>query len=347
MTVLWRYHLAHEFPDEIEALRADFPETRQIVSSDTSEFRSALPEADIVVSAPMTEEDHRSASAMKAHFLPYAGTDRLPLQEYADRGITVANSHGNAAVVAERALALALAAAGRVVEFHNQLKEGLWARRANDPAQVFEYWRSLQGARCVSVGVGRIGSRIAELMSGFNCHFTGVARPSTRSQNGSRRTAPFHAIETDLLKALQGADIVFLALPLTAETNGLVGPEALQAMDGAILVNVSRGEIVQEEALFRALSRRSATRYDEEYRSESGPVAAGIDCWWVYPETFEEPRLPSRLPFHRLPNVVISPHAASHTREGKRGQMAETIENVRSYLETGIPRHRVDLTAGY
>ncbi len=373
MTVLWRYHLAHEFPQEIESLRTEFPDTQQVVAEDREQFRSALPHADIVVSAPMTEAEHRSAVSMKAHFMPYAGVNRLPLNEYAERGIIVANSHGNADVVAERAVTLALAAAGRVVEFHNGLREGLWARRHGDPAQIFEYWQSLQGKRCVSVGVGRIGCRIAELMRGFNCEFTGVGRRASRPEGGDlsattgdnrsdqnskdnqdntrsrqgTQNAPFERIETNLITALHGADVVFLALPLTPETEGIIGSEALQAMDGALLVNVSRGEIIQEEPLYRSLSSRTAGHPDARPETEKGPYAAGLDCWWVYPDSFEEPRLPSRFPFHRLDNVVLSPHAASHTSEGKWGQLAETLENIRSFLKTGTPKHKVDLTAGY
>lgn len=184
MTVLWRYHLAHEFPAEVESLRAEFPNTRQIVAGDREQFRSALPHAD---------------------------------------------------VVAERALGLALATAGRVVEFHNGLRKGLWSRRAGDPAQIFEHWMSLQGKRCVSVGVGRIGCRIAELMKEFNCRFTGVGRGASVPDSTNRDRGPFDEIKHSLLSALDGAEVVFLALPLTPDTEGLIGPRELEAMDGAIL----------------------------------------------------------------------------------------------------------------
>ncbi len=351
MTIAWHYHLALEFPEEIDALRKELPECRIAVAGDRAEFGRMLPEADVVVSGPMSAEEVRAAVRMKAHFLPYAGVNSLPLAEYSERGIVVANSHGNAAIVAERAVTLALAAAGRIVEFHNGLAAGLWARREG-PAQIFEYWRSLQGAECAVIGAGQIGRRIAQLLRGFDITTVGVRR-----RTGGEAT-PFSRIVAGVSEAIESADVVFLAVPLTEETHALIDAQAISRMNNAILVNVSRGEIVDEHALYRSL-REHAGAGAAANSSAAGPngrtpprrsrgvAAAGIDCWWRYPDSFTDAQLPSRLPFHRLPNVVMSPHAGSHTVEGKRGQLAETLENIRVYARTGRPAAAVDMHVGY
>ncbi len=352
MTILWHYHLALEFPEEIDALRAELSGCRIVVAEERAEFERVLPDADIVVSGPLTAEEVRAAVRMRAHFLPYAGVNALPLADYAGRGIVVANSHGNAAIVAERAVTLALAAAGRIVEFHNGLAGGLWARRGGR-AQIFEYWRSLQGAECAVIGTGRIGRRIAELLRGFDCTVVGVRRRAAAGEYD-----PFTRITTDGARATETAAVVFLAVPLTEETRAMIDEHAISRMNGAILVNVSRGEIIDEHALYRSLcehaypreaSNTSATGPNSRTpaRRQPGVAAAGIDCWWRYPESFTDVQLPSRLPFHRLPNVVMSPHAGSHTVEGKRGQLAETLENIRTYVNSGRPAAVVDLDAGY
>lgn len=346
MTILWHYHLALEFPGQIQALRRALPESRIVVAADRDAFFKELPEADVIVSGPLSPEERSAARNMRAHMLPYAGVNALPLAEYSERGVVVANSHGNARTVAERAVALAIAAAGRIVEFHDGLRLGQWARR-EEAAQIFEYWRSLQHARCTVVGTGAIGSAIAELMSGFGCHFTGVRRRITAGHR--QQGTPFHEVTADLHTALERTDVLFLALPLTRETRHLVDEKVLESLNNAILVNVSRGEIVDEEALYRCLAHAaSALRGDTS--TETSPIrvsAAGIDCWWKYPQPFTSAQLPSTYPFHTLPNVVMSPHAGSHTIEGKRSQLAETIENVRRFVRDGVPLNPVDISTGY
>jgi phosphoglycerate dehydrogenase-like enzyme len=145
---------------------------------------------------------------------------------------------------------------------------------------------------------------------------------------------PFDLVTNDLNAALDRADLLFVALPLTPHTKGLIGPAEIARLSGGILVNVSRGEIVQEEPLYRAL--RSGTLR-----------AAGLDVWWRNPQGFTDTTLPSELPFHELSNVVMSPHAGSHAVEGKRLQLEGTIASIDAFLRTGAPLSQVNLEAGY
>lgn len=331
MKVIWHYHLALEFPAEIEQLRTALPDHDIIVARDREAFSDLISQADVVVAGPLSPEETGLATRMRAHILPYAGANALPLAEYRRRGVLVGNSHGNAGVVAERALALALAVTGRVVEFHNDLAEGLWHRRDED-AQVFDYWTSILGARVTVVGTGAIGTRIASLLSGFGCHITGVCRrPGTHL---SPELSGFHALTNTLPEGLEGAQLVFLCVPLSPDTRDMIGSPELELMAGGFLVNVSRGEIVSEDDLYHALV--------------SGTIAgAALDTWWQHPKGMTSVQKPSHLGFDTLPNVVMSPHAASHTKSGKLSQLRQTIENVVCYCTEGRMKYPVDPDTGY
>ncbi len=331
MNIVWHYHLALEFPEEIEQLRRRLHGQTVIVAQNREEFSRHIAEADIVVSGPLSADERTRAGALKAHVLPYAGANALPLADYRANGIAVGNSHGNADAVAERALALALAVSGRVVEFHNDLTEGKWHRR-DDTARIFDYWTSIFHAPVTIVGTGAIGTRIARLLAGFECRITGVRR--TPVSESEPVPTGFQSITTDLEEALQGAAVVFLCVPLSPETRGLIGGVELARMEGAFLVNVSRGEIVSEHDLYQAIL--------------SGTIAGvALDTWWQYPNGLTAVQLPSELPFHTLPNVVMSPHAASHTRSGKLSQMRQAIENIVSFCTDGSLAYAVNLESGY
>lgn len=331
MKVIWHYHLALEFPAEIEQLQSRLPDHDIIIARDREQLSDLISQADVVVAGPLSPEHLRFATRMRAHILPYAGANALPLAEYRRRGVLVGNSHGNAGVVAERALALALAVTGRVVEFHKDLAEGLWHRR-DDNAQVFDYWTSILGARVTIVGTGAIGTRIASLLSGFGCHITGVRRrPGTQVPPD---LSGFDALTNTLPDGLEGAQLVFLCVPLSPDTRAMIRRPELKLMAGGFLVNVSRGEIVSEDDLYHALVSRTI-------------AGAALDTWWQYPEGMTSVQKPSSLGFDALPNVVMSPHAASHTKSGKLSQLIQTIENVACYCTEGHMKYPVDLDTGY
>ncbi|MFP4511100.1 MAG: 2-hydroxyacid dehydrogenase [Spirochaetaceae bacterium] len=331
MKVIWHYHLALEFPEDIERLQADLPDHDITVVTSREDLPDRLSRADVVVAGPLSSEELALATRMKAHILPYAGANALPLEEYRRRGVLIGNSHGNARVVAERAVALALAVTGRIVEFHNDLAKGTWHRRDN-PAQIFDYWTSILGARVTIVGTGAIGTRIASLLAGFKCHITGVRRRPVRTI--PPELSSFDALTDTLSEGLDGAQLVFLCVPLSPDTRDLIGRSELGYMAGGFLVNVSRGEVVSESDLYHALV--------------SGTIAgAALDTWWQYPAGITSVQKPSTLGFEELPNVVMSPHAASHTLDGKRSQLRQAIENVVSYCTEGRMVYPVDPDTGY
>jgi len=190
-------------------------------------------------------------------------------------------------------------------------------------------WTSLLGARVSILGTGAIGSAIARLVAPFTDDVIGFRRRS------SAEVPPhFRSVTTDLHEALAMARVCFVALPHTPATDGLLGPEELALLEGAFLVNVSRGPIVAEQPLYAALAQ-----------GRLGGV--GIDAWYNYPNPFAADAYPSQHPFHELENVVLSPHAGSHAPEGKLGQLEGTLENLAALIESGCPLDVVDPMAGY
>ncbi|WP_127501160.1 2-hydroxyacid dehydrogenase [Actinoplanes sp. LAM7112] len=191
-------------------------------------------------------------------------------------GVVLANGRGvHDAATAEMAVALILAARRRLPEFVRAQGERRWVPAA---------WSAgLADARVLIVGYGSIGAAIERRLAGFEVE---VARVARRARPGVR---PISAVG----ELLPWADVVVLAMSLTPETEGLVGRGFLAAMaDGALLVNVSRGRVVDTGALLAEVG--------------SGRLCAALDV------TDPEP-LPGGHPLWSAPNVVISPHAGGLT----------------------------------
>ena len=328
MKILFYTHLAHDFPEYIEELVREFPGHRFSTAATREELAEELPDAAAVVWGRPEEELLETAPALSTIFIPFTGINRVPAQYLLRRGIVVSNNHGNAAVVAERAAALSFALLGRVVEFHNGLQQGFWHRLA-DPNHPFEYWHSLFGRSVTFLGTGAIARHSAAILKGMQCRITGFRRnPDSPAPEG------FDHVTGDLKEACGASDLIIITLPLTSATEGLFHRGNIDLLHGVWLVNVARGEIIEEAPLYRGLASGEIT-------------GAALDVWYRYPEPFNRPTLPAHYPFHTLPNVVMSPHAASHSVEGKRYQMEGTVANIRHLLQHGRPRDIADLSAGY
>jgi phosphoglycerate dehydrogenase-like enzyme len=312
---------------EVDALELILGPAAEIIRGVDASL-AAFPGLDGVVANPLDRSYYESAKALKALFVPFVGVNHLPADLLQAHGVAVYNCHGNAEAVAERSLAMVLAFFGRVVEYHNDLRalewHGFWVHKGRE-----DFWRSIFRKRCTVLGVGAIGQMTARLLKAFDCRVTGYRR-----RKGVEAPGVFDNVTTDLGKALEGAEIVFVTLPLTDATKGLVGRTQMEAMRGAFLVNVGRGEVVDEEALYKSL--------------KDGTLAgAGIDVWYTYPQGGATKGAPSRFPIHELPNVVLSPHVGGSTMESGEMNIRQTVGNVERWVLTGDSVNRVDLAALY
>jgi phosphoglycerate dehydrogenase-like enzyme len=321
MKIVFYTRLNRLWLERIEELKREFGHAEFITEQD--QVSREIEGADALVGGFIPPDSLRRAQKARIIFVPFAGIDALPLEDIRGRGIRVSNAHGNAPYVAERAIAMALAFYGRIIAFHNDLRIAKWhGFRAN--RGVSDSWDSLQGRRCAMLGTGEIGAGIARLVKAFHCTTIGF-----KKRQAKKRPEYFDEITFSLSEALQRAELIFISLPLTDETRGILSAETLASLKGKVLINVGRGEIVDEEGLYRSL--------------KAGILkGAGIDVWYRYPREGEAEVHPSRYPIHELPNVILSPHVAGFTPQAAELNIEQTIENIRSYLSTGSPLFEAD-----
>ena len=244
-----------------------------------------------------------------------AGVDRVPFEQIPDGVAVASNAGAYAEPMAEHVLALALALAKRLPQEHAALARGVF----DQETPTRSIWGSLVGI----LGFGGIGQASARLFQALGAHVYAINR-------SGRADAPVDQIGTmDDLDALLGdADIVVVSLPLTRTTCALIGRRELSLMKpDAILVNVARAAIIDEDALYEHLER---------YPSFS----AGIDAWW------QEPRgqgaFAMRRPFLNLPNVIGSPHNSAMVAGSLIEAAARAADNVARHLRGEPVRNLVD-----
>jgi len=328
MNIFFKTPLSTKWIEAMETIRKEFSEVT--LAADDAEGRMNLKNADAWVAGQpsLSMDDLQAAKKLKIIFAPYAGVNTLPVAEIQKRRIRIANVHVNAPFVAERAIALALAFYGKIINYHNDLKHfqwhGYWAGSG-----IKDTWNSIRGRNCAVIGAGEIGKAIARHLKAFGCPVIGFKK---HAQNGSMES--FDAVTTDLWEAVGKSELIFVCLPLTRETRGIIGESILKKMSGKFVVNVGRGDLIEEKAFFESLK-------------EGVLKGAAIDAWYAYPQPGNPKMSPSRYPFHELPNVVLSPHVAGFTPEAAALNIEATVENIRAYLKTGHPRTEVDLDAMY
>lgn len=310
---------------EFEALAARNPGHRFLYGSRTASPDRAS--VDALVAMRIPEPLLEACTELKAVFAPFAGIDQLPVAVLASRGIRIFNVHSNAFEVAERALAMTLALLGRIVEYHNDLRSGLWhgvwvGRGAADA------WTSLRNMKCTILGTGAIGTALARLLGPFGCQVVGFRKNSDKSIPSG-----FSRVTTEIQDAVAGAGLVVCTLPLTGLTRGIVSGDVFARMSGAVFVNVGRGPVADEEALYESL--------------RSGILAgAALDTWYTYPETGRTGS-PSRFPIHALPNVLLSPHVGGSSTTAMSRAVTDTVSNIESWVRTGAAYSEADPGAAY
>ena len=267
---------------------------------------------------------------LRAVIIPWAGVpEKLREVMTAYPEITIHNLHHNNFNTAEMGLALLLAAAKRLVPLDQALRRDDWSPRYEATQAIL-----LRGKTCLILGYGEVGRALA----GY-CHALGMRVIATRKHLSHQGVEDFVEVHpaSELAGLLPKADVLMIALPLTAETEDLIGEKELAALPaGGLLVNIGRGPIVNQYALFEAL--------------KSGRLrAAASDVWYNYPETKEarSHTPPADVPFGELDNFVLSPHRGGMVAEVER-QRAEALAELLNAANRGEPLpNQVDLEAGY
>ncbi len=280
----------------------------------------------ILISGRPTRE-HLSSPALETLIIPWVGVPTKTGKLLADfPNIAVHNLHHNAPIVAEFTMALLLAAAKFIVPLDRGLRAGDWTPREGSRRSVM-----LAGKTCLILGYGEIGRRVATMCRGFDMKVIAVRSQQQESDGIAHEIHTLDSLDT----LLPRAEVVVIALPLTPETRGLLSEQRLGLLPrAAVLVNVGRGPIVDEEALYNALHERRI-------------AGAGIDVWYTYPKDGEEaPTAPSQFPFGDLDNVVMSPHRGGGVADTETLR-AEALADMLAAAAEGRPLpNRVDLARG-
>ena len=256
------------------------------------------------------DQDLAALPSLRALVMPYAGI--LPEHLVELRGllgdgrlgssVMLHNLHHNAPMTAEMGVALLLAAAKRLVPADRRLRQGDWRPRglpfpgATDIEPPMPMLL-LEGRTALVLGFGALGSRVARVLLALGMNVLATRR--TAPKGGARSAEGIVVHPADALpQLLPQADVLMVCVPSTAETRQLIGEAELALLpDQAIVVNVGRGEVLEERALYEAL--------------RSGKLhGAGIDVWYSYPKSYGETSRtpPSSMPFGELDSVVLSPH---------------------------------------
>ncbi len=311
-------------PDSLPRdLQQRFPELAVVAFDDYGEMGRELPDAEIFVGWSLPAEKLRIAKNLKWMHSLMTGVAQLCYPEMAASPLVLTNAATvHAAPVAEHAWALMLAATRRIPSAVRCQEKKVWGDRqiwAEEP-RPFEVGGLTMGL----IGLGAIGREVARRARAFDMRVIAVKRHPERG----REEADEVYGPAGLPRLLAASDVVVVAAPHTAETRHLIGERELAMMKpSALLVNVSRGSLVDEEALCRALCERRLG-------------AAAIDV------TETEP-LPDSSPLWAAPNLLLTPHMSSATDRIWARHMALLEENVRRYLAGEPLLNVVDKAAGY
>jgi D-3-phosphoglycerate dehydrogenase len=283
-------------------------EVTRIDDSATDAFQVALAKADGLVvrsATKVTREMLANSPRLKVVGRAGVGVDNIDLTAATERGIAVLNSPaGNTVAAAELTMALILSVVRRVAEADRTMRAGKWERSRLRGVQLKDRTLGL-------VGAGRIGSEVA-----VRCRAFGMKVIVYDPYLTVERADDLGLALTDLDEVLTHGDVISLHVPLTEETRHLIDGNAISRMKaGAFVVNVSRGGVIDEDALAQALV-------------DGHLAGAALDVFESEPLALESPLL-------NLPNVVLTPHLGASTVEAQELVAREIAESVRDALALG------------
>jgi D-3-phosphoglycerate dehydrogenase len=288
-------HIDHRLWADLPRLKAELAEARALLVRNQVRV-----DADLLRAAPRLEVLGRVG----------VGMDNVDVETASERGVVICYAPDeNAVSVAEHVFALMLGLARRIPSADRSVRAGRWERREHTGFELF-------GKTIGILGLGKIGYRVALRARAFGMSVRAYdPYLSTHHLNVTESGAQLGSLE----EVLQHADVVSVHLPLTDETRGLLGAKGLTAMKpGSVLINTSRGGIIDEAALYEALA--------------SGHLGgAALDV--------RETEPPGDSPLHGLANVLFTPHVAAWTREAQE-KVLETVTGDVDRVLQGQPAQR-------
>ena len=263
--------------------------------------------ADVIVGIKLGHAEP-APNRLKLYHAPAAGTDaidrtRLPA------GSALCNCFGHEHAIAEYVMTALLLRHVPIPDADAKLRQGEWAYWAGRPGAL----RTELGSQTIGLlGFGHIGKAIAARAKAFGMRVVVANRSPVR-----RSELVDESYGLERLQSFMGsADAIVVSLPLSGETEGIVGAPEIAAMrSGAVILNVGRGPVIDEQALFDALDQRR--------------IEAVIDTWYNYPTPDKPQAQPGKLAFNELTNLVMTPHMSGWTSGTVLRRQRTIAENIR------------------
>jgi phosphoglycerate dehydrogenase-like enzyme len=229
------------------------------------------------------------------------------------KGCAVCNAFGHETAIAEYVVMVMLALHHRLFQIAGEFRDGgswatSWVQSGTPHGEV-------RGTTLGIVGFGRVGREVARRAAPFGCRILAANRSPHDAEPGVEHIYPM----TELDRMLPLCDTVAICTALGPETTGLIDAHRLGLLKpSAVLINIARGQVIDEDALYAAL--------------RDGKIGgAAIDVWWQYPNPAEPSRRGSRHPFHELPNVIVTPHNSGWTAGMVRRRWDEIADNINRF----------------
>ena len=285
---------------------------RAVAGEDVPEIADLVAEADVLLSGVFRASwltGRPGPARLRLIQAVGAGVDGIELAGL-PTGITVCNVYGHEYGIAEHVFMVMAALNRDLFGADARLRRGEWGQGA---------LRELRGRTLCLAGLGRIGREVARWGRFYGMRVTGVTRTPERVDATALGLAALGGLG-DLAVVAADCDVLVNSLPHTPETTGLIDARVLGALrPSAYVVNVGRGPVIDEWALYDALV--------------GGRLAgAAIDVWYHYPDVEGAIVEPADAPFRDLPNVILTPHQAGYTEGTMRHRWAAIAENVRRVM---------------
>lgn len=311
----------------VERLRGEFPHHAFRDVWDVESLRRAIPAAEAAFTASLDRDMLATAPRLRWVQSPAAGVGFMLTPEMAASGVVLTNMKGvRARAIAEHVMGVTIALARQLHTAIRQQTTHVWA---NDVLESAGAIHTLQGRRMAIVGLGSIGMEVAKLASPFGLRVSGIRRRADVPPPSGPGWAVDEVLPPDRLPELLGrSDVVVLSAPMTPATRGLIGRAELAAMKpGALLINIGRGRLVDDDALIAALRKGRLG-------------GAALDVF------IREPLDPAS-PYWDLPNVIVTPHVAGTITDYWPRAVELFADNLRRF-DAGEPLvNVVDKGVGY
>lgn len=316
LSPIWRDELAAKLADGITLVALD--------PSDSERVKEELADANVVLTTRFDRDLADACRILELIVCPAAGTEGID-RTCVPSGVGLVNGVGHDIPMAEYVIGALVALRQRFLQADRALRQGVWRYGFFGDAGMVE---ELHGSTLGLIGFGRIGAEVARRAKAFGMSCRAVTlhpdKPLERGLLIGRPGALDRPADVDELVA--ASDAVVVACEQSPLTHGLIDARRLGMMRrSAVLVNVARGSIVEEKALYEAL--------------ESNAIAgAAIDVWYRYPEIGANIAKPSAYPFDQLDNVLMTPHSSAWTAGSKLRRLEFLAGRINAWHESRRPR---------